>query len=1024
MAAEIQLNVLLNDSNAQKGLNKLIDSAKLLESKKIKLDIDGSTVNQTLQNIQRFASVTLSSLKGSWNDFKAAVEAPLNLTGVRQLTSMLESMEGSLLLNQIQSNIVSGFSNSVERFDILKTFPKVMEQIGFTTDESAGAMDRLYQSVLGLPTAFEDITDSAQYFALIFGDLNKATDLAIAANNAFVASGATSNQISTGMRQLQYIIEGTQLRSTQWYSLIRSMPLALREVGKALGYSDFGVFTNELIQNKVNGEDLINTLIDVGLHSESLAGVVEVMKTRIRASLDNVTNAAKRMGNSFLEALDETLLETGGKNVADNIKGVSKVIDHIAEVGAQWIRDNGDKIQALIDKFMNIDWASVIPNFFQGLVDIANTALDNIGTWITDIGNIISMSSTLFNTIENSRVLKVLESFVNGFGNILSIGAASKILFGGMSLFGSGVSGVASGVSGFASGVALPVFLTLLGGAGGAIVTSPFIQATAEGIEYIANDINKTKNKSAISEYEQKNMEAALQYIRSHPEFSYSDIVSLVNEYNDLHSSRNAAGMVMRGSGDEQKANQKRHEYLRNFLLGIGIYATPRTGFKDIGIINIPENIDDYLKELELQEKQEQLIEAEAKKLEELSKQEPLVSEIINRIISRTDLISQLRTYYDGVIGVIDEKITELENKRQELLDRIASSPQILNREYFKNQGGLFSESYEQAEGKGYSEVTKDIADFYENNFGSFEDWISGMSEYINSMEDGESKEIAKQYYADLLKNFDIGDPDQIALILKNYGIKTPEEVVTDYFLEQARAAISRKNWQDAIDSALAEEYGIELEEYQAQKESLENEETSAIGFVLKGIEEDYEKIQEEYPEVFTYVMKSNSELKNSFEEALTSLDSTPVVGRINSYYSDLVEAVYNGNARLRKAMSLGYFTSSKYLGGDETLYSATGGFVPRGTDTIPAMLTPGEYIQRRAAVQKFGKTFMDRINNLDLTGALRSLSIAIPFATGGLVKNDSRSYRDNHATVNQVFNTSSANYGFRRANRYVRALS
>ena len=1016
--ADIQLNVLLNDSDAQKGLNKLIDSAKILDSKKIKIDIDGSTVNQTLQNIQRFASVTLSSLKGSWNDFKAAVEAPLNLTGVSQLTSMLESMEGSLLLNKIQSNILSGFSNSVERFDILKTFPEVMQQIGFATDESSSAMDRLYQSVLGLPTAFEDITNSAQYFALIFGDLNKATDLAIAANNAFVASGATSNQISTGMRQLQYIIEGTQLRSTQWYSLIRSMPLALREVGKALGYSDFGVFTNDLIQNKVNGEDLINTLIDVGLHSESLAGVVDVMKTRVQASLDNVSNAAKRMGNSFLEALDETLLETGGKNISDNIKGVSKVIDHIAEIGAQWIRDNGDKIQALIDKFMSIDWASVIPNFFQGLVDIANTALDNIGTWISDIGNIISMSSTFFNTIENSRALKVLEAFINGFGNILSISAASRILFGGMSLLGG------SGTSGVASGIVLPVTLSLIGGAGGAIITSPFIQATAEGIEYIADDIHKTKNKSAISEYEQRNMEAALQYIRSHPEFSYSDIVSLVNEYNDLHSSRNAAGMV-RGFGDEQKANQARYEYVKKFLTGIGIHATPRTGFKDIGIIDILENIpDDYLKELELQEKQEQLIEAEAKKLEELSKQEPLVSEIINRIISRTDLISQLRTYYDRVIGVIDEKITDLEKKRQELLDRIASSPQILNREYFKNLGGLFSESYEKAEGKGYEDVTKDIADFYENNFGSFDDWISGMSEYINSMEEGESKEIAKQYYADLLKNFDIGDPDQIALILKNYGVKTPEEVVNDYFLEQARAAISRKNWQDAIDSALAEEYGIELDEYRAQKEALEKEETSAIGFVLKGIEDDYEKIQEEYPEVFTYVMKSNSELKTAFEKALTSLDSTPVVGRINSYYSDLVEAVYNGNARLRKAMSLGYFPSNKYLAGDETLYSATGGFIPRGTDTIPAMLTPGEYIQRRAAVQKFGKTFMDRINNLDLTGALRSLSIAIPFATGGFVKNDSRSYRDNHATVNQVFNGSSANYGFRRANRYVRALN
>ena len=64
----------------------------------------------------------------------------------------------------------------------------------------------------------------------------------------------------------------------------------------------------------------------------------------------------------------------------------------------------------------------------------------------------------------------------------------------------------------------------------------------------------------------------------------------------------------------------------------------------------------------------------------------------------------------------------------------------------------------------------------------------------------------------------------------------------------------------------------------------------------------------------------------------------------------------------------------------------------------------------------------MDRINALDLNGAIRAF-YSSPYSTGGFVKSDNRSYRDNHAVVNQIFNSGNASTGFRRASRFVRAL-
>lgn len=58
------------------------------------------------------------------------------------------------------------------------------------------------------------------------------------------------------------------------------------------------------------------------------------------------------------------------------------------------------------------------------------------------------------------------------------------------------------------------------------------------------------------------------------------------------------------------------------------------------------------------------------------------------------------------------------------------------------------------------------------------------------------------------------------------------------------------------------------------------------------------------------------------------------------------------------------------------TQYRKKGGtiFQKKGTDTIPAMLTPGEYVHKRSTVEHFGVDFMRKINHKDLGGALATL--------------------------------------------------
>lgn len=104
-------------------------------------------------------------------------------------------------------------------------------------------------------------------------------------------------------------------------------------------------------------------------------------------------------------------------------------------------------------------------------------------------------------------------------------------------------------------------------------------------------------------------------------------------------------------------------------------------------------------------------------------------------------------------------------------------------------------------------------------------------------------------------------------------------------------------------------------------------------------------------------------------------------------------------------------------------IYAANGMFIPVGTDTVPAMLTPGEYVQRKAAVDAFGKDFMDKVNALNIKGAINTLFHRYPTLAGmTYVANDSRSY-DNHAAVHMTINNASQYYSQRIADRWVRAL-
>ena len=118
------------------------------------------------------------------------------------------------------------------------------------------------------------------------------------------------------------------------------------------------------------------------------------------------------------------------------------------------------------------------------------------------------------------------------------------------------------------------------------------------------------------------------------------------------------------------------------------------------------------------------------------------------------------------------------------------------------------------------------------------------------------------------------------------------------------------------------------------------------------------------------------------------------------------------------------------YATGGEVQYRASGGVMqPRGTDTVPAMLTPGEFVMRKQAVDTIGTPFMQRLNNLDIQGAFRQLTNNFngrqmtQRAYHSVVNNIHTDNRQNKPNIKMTTN-GGANYSLRRLNKYARGLA
>lgn len=245
--------------------------------------------------------------------------------------------------------VKSSLDSAISRFDTMQKFPKVMAALGFSSEDSSKSIKKLSDGIDGLPTKLDDVVASTQQLTSITGDLDKSTNTVLALNNAFLASGASTEDANRGMQQYNQMLSSGTVDLESWKTLQETMPLALQKTAEAMGFVGKSAQRDlyaALKNGTVTFDQFQDKIIELGTGTGMLAGLAKENSLGIATSFNNLRNAvAKNMAN-IITKVDEITKKMTGKTIAQNIDSLKVVINNVFKS----IIDNMDNVIPYIEK--------------------------------------------------------------------------------------------------------------------------------------------------------------------------------------------------------------------------------------------------------------------------------------------------------------------------------------------------------------------------------------------------------------------------------------------------------------------------------------------------------------------------------------------------------------------------------------------------------------------------------------------------------------------------------------------------
>lgn len=340
-------------------------------------------------------------------------------------------------------NLVSqSMDKAIDRFDTLQRFPKVMKAFGHSSKDVAASTKLLSEGIEGLPTTLDTVVATTQKLTSMTGNLKQSTKLTIALNNAFLASGASTEEASRGLTQYTQMLSSGKVDLQSWKTLQETMSYALQKTAESFGYAGASA-QNDLYKalqdGKITFSDFSKRLIELNKGVNGFAEMAKKNSEGIRTSFTNIVSAiAKGIANVITE-FDKLSKAVTGKSIAEHLNSIKDAINNTFNIIIGVIRGATPVVKSLVSVlgFLKPVLDPLISIFagvagavllFKGAM-LGLSIIKGIGSLIgTLITSLVSLTSTsLVATGATTGLAGALASLSSG-GVFLVVGAIAGLV--------------------------------------------------------------------------------------------------------------------------------------------------------------------------------------------------------------------------------------------------------------------------------------------------------------------------------------------------------------------------------------------------------------------------------------------------------------------------------------------------------------------------------------------------------------------------------------------------------------------
>ena len=144
-----------------------------------------------------------------------SLENSVNSTGTK-----IKNIVAALGIDKIISTAFGILNNSIDgaisRLDTLNNYPKVMSNLGISSEEAQKSIAKMSDKLSGLPTTLDEGALAVQRFTSKNNDVAKSTDYFLALNNAILAGGAGTEIQSSALEQLSQSYAKGSMDMMEW----------------------------------------------------------------------------------------------------------------------------------------------------------------------------------------------------------------------------------------------------------------------------------------------------------------------------------------------------------------------------------------------------------------------------------------------------------------------------------------------------------------------------------------------------------------------------------------------------------------------------------------------------------------------------------------------------------------------------------------------------------------------------------------------------------------------------------------